>query len=1135
MKIFGKEININGKHRIVAISLAAVMVVALGTIMFASWGPVTVYAKKIIIEQIDDRIAAMFTTKVDFDAFDGEAAVDVFGGGLGEGTDFTFGTNESVSAKLESGKVVLTPKDGLGVFKTSKPVLYFAVYDSVLTLKITGQTDSGESKVLYNGEVTATPSDDAPVDKLSYTLPLTSTTYKNYTTITLRFSVTRDLTVNVASDSDIGLEGISEGVNKVDADVDTKFTVNVARGYEVVSSNKSVNIVEVASQNTATNTRWQYKVTVPGAAVNDTVVLSRKAVTKTVTVTEPDRKDYIFLTDAAKTELGYSVNYGSSFEFTIVPNDGVEYPEVTCNDNTVTHVNGTYIIPNITEDTTITISESSKKKVAVSWTNPVGATFEVKNGEIGIRNGDTVDYGSKLTITLKAADGYDVKDATVLANGGRVNTKFAEGAVTASEYEYEVKNTTAFTATNVVEKMVTVTFSGYDNKTEFTTNITAPSISTRYNGSINFTVAANAGYNMPEVTPSDNKKATLVNVGGTYTISNITDNVTVTFTKKGKLSYPISINNVEGLEISIEGKTGPSMTANYNEPITIKVVVESGRDWNGSLLINGAYATAKKCADNTWTYSYDVTGPTTVSAMGTTIQNHTVTIIADPSITAPTQVVVPHGQPATVRFTLSNGMTDDKLNWQLESEKTSLAYAVIDGLHHSITPAIEGQPYTFTTSVITSDDTLYITGTEKVDVYLCDCCSAAGKNTITSKMISGSTATLTITPKPGYVINGVTALDNNIVAPAEMMFIAEEKLADDASAAVTAKNADGSVNVTVSLGHDDVWLKVDEVPITVNVTYKAPNVTTGSYTSPTGSDVIVSGLSVDNPNAATPSTYSWNDVPAYADPYFVDPSFNPAWYEDPMAMYSNAVPYGMATIAAGIDGQTSLVAMSNGDIIITLDPKGFANGLYENAQYATYNKVVTTNIGTYNPANNTVTITANDRRNSTTVNLELYATYTLATPGDNKLPFIDVQVTGEGATVSSGKAIFSWLATINYGSLAGDGVGSYGFKLESYGFAVYKPKYQTLTAETVKAQVANLSANTVVGAGGTAVQYTYYTGNTLPNGNSFRFNSPANILAMSTDTGDYSRAGYFWFKATINGQPYIGVYAAPTITYQPQQ
>jgi urease gamma subunit len=259
-----------------------------------------------------------------------------------------------------------------------------------------------------------------------------------------------------------------------------------------------------------------------------------------------------------KTGSNNKVDIDGSLIITPTPSTGYKVSSVT---NATNNNNGTYTVSNVINDVIVNVTFT---KITYLVTVICGANGTA-NGNTGPNTTTTgVLYNDPLTITYAPATGYRIY-------------KIIKNGITATDAEtlaslYTVSNVNANVTVEFIFKQIfTVTVTTPINGTTDKTDANTVDI----NGSLIITPAPAAGYRVDTVTKDDGVNAAVnvpSNGNDTYTIANVTSNITVavTFTK---ITYIVTVTS------DANGATGLSSVSNdvlYNESLQFTPIPNTG-------------------------------------------------------------------------------------------------------------------------------------------------------------------------------------------------------------------------------------------------------------------------------------------------------------------------------------------------------------------------------------------------------------------------------------------------------------------------------------------------------------------------------------------------------------------------------
>lgn len=276
---------------------------------------------------------------------------------------------------------------------------------------------------------------------------------------------------------------------------------------------------------------------------------------------------------------GQGIVYGQAYSFTVSASTGYNLTSVKIND-VEQGTSGSYSFTASNSDVTIIVTTAPKTYTA---------TVRASNASVsGISNNQSITHGQTYSFTVSASRGYAISSV-------KINN---EEQGTSGSYSF-----TASGATSIVvetKKTYTVTASCSGGVSVSNTPQTVME-----GGSVTFTL------NVPS---NATIKANGAQISGTsYTVSNVTANTTITFTTW----YTVKVSTSNGAIVSgisngdlVESGTTISFTASDSDGLnSVKI--------NGTSMGTGG------------SYSYTVTGPTTITVEGKCLVEGTMVLMAD--------------------------------------------------------------------------------------------------------------------------------------------------------------------------------------------------------------------------------------------------------------------------------------------------------------------------------------------------------------------------------------------------------------------------------------------------------------------------------------------------------------------------
>lgn len=340
-------------------------------------------------------------------------------------------------------------------------------------------------------------------------------------------NITKDLSVNVA------VEKVTVSVTEPDMQGVTEYTYRATTSTSVeYGGSFSFYVLPVEGYDAPVVKVNNVPVESLGSGL---YVISNIKAAQTITIEKGEKTSYDVTlnngtgyTVAPVVTGSTSVPHGENYSFTVTlqPEYGESDVTVTANgvvltaDSTVGNVS-TYTIKNVTQAQVVSVSGAVKNTYSVTLpTGTVGYTVSTTQYTTGIV------YGSSFSFTLTAAQGYDISNVVVKANGQPVE---------AQKGVYTVEVTENVTISVEGEKAITpsVTISsgvGYTVNKGTGNNVT-------YGDDYDFTVTLETGYQLKQVIL--NGKTVLSAVNGVYYITGITANQEVRIEVE-KVTYTVN-------------------------------------------------------------------------------------------------------------------------------------------------------------------------------------------------------------------------------------------------------------------------------------------------------------------------------------------------------------------------------------------------------------------------------------------------------------------------------------------------------------------------------------------------------------------------------------------------------------------
>lgn len=298
---------------------------------------------------------------------------------------------------------------------------------------------------------------------------------------------------------------------------EVSFKVTPAPGY-------SISLVTYNTSNVVTSADGVY--TISNVKENLVINVTVARVKCEVSFNEPQEKNYDLI-------LGTSpVEYGSSYSFYATAKEGYGAPIVTVNEVTYTPVaNGQYIIPNITDATTINIQNGEPLSYTVTLNPGNGYKYYNLNDE-EMSGNISVSYNGELKFKLVLDSYYDQSEAEVSVGGVKVSP--TDGVYTISS----IKADQIVSVTGVTKNSYRVTLTqgeGYELTTTENTVVTAGS-------TFKFRLTAKTGYSAENaaVYAGTQEEALQLGDDGYYSVT-VTADTTITVTGVEAIKPAVSI------------------------------------------------------------------------------------------------------------------------------------------------------------------------------------------------------------------------------------------------------------------------------------------------------------------------------------------------------------------------------------------------------------------------------------------------------------------------------------------------------------------------------------------------------------------------------------------------------------------
>ena len=373
------------------------------------------------------------------------------------------------------------------------------------------------------------------------------------------------------------------------------------------------------------NNWWKIDLTL-GATASGMVSLNAEAVpTYTVTVEQPEGVQYYVYSALTST----TVKAGGQFKFFLVPVMGYNAPDVSVTpadagslvpDSSGTY---TYTVANIQSDITITIDNAQPQKYTVNFIPGDGYSFVTKDGSAITENTTTVDYNGDVSFKVNLYSNYSDSNVKVYANGTEIS-KDTNGVYTIKN----IKVNQTVSVTGVEKNKYTVTLPTNTNGYYITT--VNPTV-VEAGGQFIFNVVVNPGYEGNSIIVKANNTTVKKNENGSYTISNITTDTTISISGIEAAQYNVTTSG-SNATVKVDGTAiGENYQASYGN-LTFTITPDAGYKVD-SVKVNDTSVTADSDGKYTIFVSNNVNIVVTTSPLVNVTLTTTVTATGDATYT----------------------------------------------------------------------------------------------------------------------------------------------------------------------------------------------------------------------------------------------------------------------------------------------------------------------------------------------------------------------------------------------------------------------------------------------------------------------------------------------------------------------
>lgn len=343
------------------------------------------------------------------------------------------------------------------------------------------------------------------------------------------------ITYEVTNATITAMEGYNK--DKVDYGADFKFKVTPDEHYHVTS-------VKVGESTLTADANGVYTISKVGGATTIKAVAEKDAFKVNF--------EGEHFTAAAYTGFNKDdVKYGDSFKFTITPEEHYHIVSVKAGETTLTAEDGVYTLTSVEANQTVTVlTEIDSFAISFSGEHVTVTPMEGYDA-------NKVNYGSDFKFTVAAEAHYNV-----------VSVKDGDTLLTATEGVYTLTNVTKATTITLTAELDThtVTFTGEGYEVIEVEGFNKNNIV--HGGEYSFKLKANEHTHISSVKVGENVLTT--DGAGTYTISNIMDNVTVAVVT-AEDTYKLTLPSDERYTITLAEEGLDLNAVTYSKEVKFKV------------------------------------------------------------------------------------------------------------------------------------------------------------------------------------------------------------------------------------------------------------------------------------------------------------------------------------------------------------------------------------------------------------------------------------------------------------------------------------------------------------------------------------------------------------------------------------
>lgn len=343
------------------------------------------------------------------------------------------------------------------------------------------------------------------------------------------------ITYEVTNATITAMEGHNK--DKVDYGADFKFKVTPDEHYHVASVKVGETTLTPDAEGVYTLSKVAGATTIKAVAEKDAFKVNFAGEHFTATAHTGFNKD--------------DVKYGDSFKFTVTPEEHYHIVSVKVGETTLTAEDGVYTLTSVEANQTVTVlTEIDSFAISFSGEHITATPMEGYDP-------NKVNYGADFKFTVAAEAHYNV-----------VSVKDGDTLLTATEGVYTLTNVTKATTITLTAELDThtVTFTGEGYEVIEVEGFNKNSIV--HGGKYSFKLKANEHTHISSVKVGDNVLTT--DGAGTYTISNIVDNVKVAVVT-AEDTYKLTMPSHETYTITLAEEGLDLNAVTYSKEVKFKV------------------------------------------------------------------------------------------------------------------------------------------------------------------------------------------------------------------------------------------------------------------------------------------------------------------------------------------------------------------------------------------------------------------------------------------------------------------------------------------------------------------------------------------------------------------------------------